>query len=61
VDRLEWIITRSAVPLTSSPNCDNTPISPIPNNTYGWGRMDAWAAFQHRQFKAWFYLQPIYR
>lgn len=61
VDRLEWIITRSAVPLSSSPNCDNTPVSPIPNNTYGWGRIDAWAAFHHRQFKAWFFLQPIYR
>jgi serine protease AprX len=61
VDRLEWIITRSAVPLTSSPNCDNTPVSPIPNNTYGWGRIDAWAAFQFRLFRPWAFLPTIYR
>jgi serine protease AprX len=61
VDLLEWIITRSAVPLTSSPNCDNTPISPIPNNTYGWGRIDARAAFQFRQFRTWMFLSWINR
>lgn len=44
VDLLEEIITQSAVPLTSTQTCGNVPGSSIPNNTYGWGRIDALAA-----------------
>jgi len=44
VDQIERIIERSAVPLTTSQNCGSIPGSTIPNNTYGWGRVDAWAA-----------------
>ncbi len=46
VDVLEDIIRRSAVPLTSTQNCGDIPGTHIPNNTFGWGRIDAWAAFQ---------------
>jgi len=46
VDALEWIITRTAVPRTTSQDCGNVSGSEIPNNTYGWGRIDALAASQ---------------
>jgi serine protease AprX len=46
VDALEALIERSAVPLTDSVTCGGVPGSNIPNNTYGWGRVDAWNAFQ---------------
>ena len=46
VDALEWMITRSALPLTSSQDCGDVPGSDIPNNVYGWGRIDALAASQ---------------
>lgn len=46
VDTLETIIRNSALHLTSSENCGGIPGSSIPNNTYGWGRIDAWEAYQ---------------
>lgn len=46
VDALEWIITHTAVPRTTSQECGGIPGSQIPNNTYGWGRIDALAALQ---------------
>jgi hypothetical protein len=33
------------VPLTTPETC-TIPGSQVPNNTYGWGRIDAWAAYQ---------------
>jgi subtilisin family serine protease len=48
VDLLETIITRSALPQTTTNGCGGLPIAAIPNNTYGWGRIDAWAAYQSR-------------
>ncbi len=35
------ILTRTAEPLTSEQTCNDVPGSDIPNNTYGWGRVDA--------------------
>jgi serine protease AprX len=43
-DAIEPIIEGSAVPRTSGQTCNGTPGSSIPNNTYGWGRVDALAA-----------------
>ena len=43
-DSIEPIITGSAVPRTDSQTCNGVPGSTIPNNTYGWGRVDALAA-----------------
>ena len=45
VDELESIIRLSAVPLTTPETC-TVPGNQVPNNTYGWGRIDAWAAYQ---------------
>lgn len=45
VDQIEAIIEHTAVPIPLSA-CDS---SGVPNNTYGWGRMDALAAVQSLQ------------
>ena len=45
VDNLENAINLTAVPRTSSQTCGGIPGSEIPNNTYGYGRIDSWAAF----------------
>ncbi|MFY9550991.1 MAG: S8 family serine peptidase, partial [Thermoanaerobaculia bacterium] len=44
-DAIEPILTASAVPRTTSESCGGVPGSQIPNNTFGWGRADALAAF----------------
>jgi len=46
VDVLENIITQSAVPRYTSQGCGGDTSTTLPNNTYGWGRIDAWAAYQ---------------
>jgi serine protease AprX len=47
VDSLETIIEQSAVPRTTTQTCGGVPGSTIPNNTYGWGRIDVLAAMQN--------------
>lgn len=47
VDRLEELITQTAFPLTSAQECGGVSGSSIPNNTYGYGRVDAWEALQN--------------
>ena len=47
VDTIEYIIRQSAQPRTTSQDCGGLPGSQVPNNTYGWGRIDAWEAVQH--------------
>jgi subtilisin family serine protease len=44
VDGIERIIEHTAVPRTSSQSCGGVLGTEIPNNTYGWGRVDALAA-----------------
>jgi subtilisin family serine protease len=58
VDQIEYIITHSAIPRTTTDGCGDLPAAAIPNNTYGWGRIDAWAAFQNR---FWYFFPSIYR
>ena len=40
----EEVIEQTAVPLTSSQGCGGIGSTEIPNNVYGWGRIDALAA-----------------
>lgn len=47
VDLIEQIIRETAVPLTSGQTCGGVPGSQIPNNTFGWGRINALTAVQH--------------
>jgi uncharacterized repeat protein (TIGR01451 family) len=44
VDLVEERIRHSAVPLTSGETCGGVPGSQIPNNTFGWGRINALAS-----------------
>lgn len=44
VDRIEEIIELSAVKLTSDQGCGEDTATSVPNNVYGWGRIDALAA-----------------
>ncbi len=45
VDTIEEIIEQTAVGLTSSQGCGGIGSTEVPNNVYGWGRIDALAAF----------------
>ncbi len=45
-DVIENIILSTARPLTTTETCGGIPGWQVPNNTYGWGRIDAWAAIQ---------------
>lgn len=46
VEVIESIIENTAVPKTSDQECNGTPGDVIPNNTYGYGRIDAVAAIE---------------
>ncbi len=43
---VESILRQTAVPLSSSQNCGEFVGTSIPNATFGYGRIDAWAAFR---------------
>lgn len=45
VDTIENVIRQSAVPLTTSQECGGVPGSQVPNNTFGWGRINALNAY----------------
>jgi subtilisin family serine protease len=40
IDRLELIITRMSIPKTSGETCGGISGTQVPNNTYGYGRID---------------------
>jgi uncharacterized repeat protein (TIGR01451 family) len=44
VDQMEELLRKTAVPLTSAQSCGGVPGSQIPNNVFGWGRIDVKAA-----------------
>ena len=46
VDRIEDIIEQTAVRKTTNEGCGGDSPTQVPNNTYGWGRIDALAAVQ---------------
>lgn len=46
VDTIENIIEQTAVPKTTDQNCGDIPGTQVPNNTYGYGRVDALAAVE---------------
>lgn len=46
VELIEDIIEQTAVPKTTDQQCGDVPGSEIPNNTYGYGRIDALAAVE---------------
>jgi uncharacterized repeat protein (TIGR01451 family) len=48
VSQIETILQSTAVPKTSTQTCGGVPGTDIPNNTYGWGRLDAYNAVASR-------------
>ena len=44
IEQLEELLRKTAVPRTSSQTCGGVPGSEIPNNVFGWGRLDVKAA-----------------
>jgi hypothetical protein len=40
IDATETLLEEYAIPRTTTQDCGNIPGSQIPNNTYGWGRID---------------------
>lgn len=51
IDLVEKIIRASSVPLTTTTPCGDDIVGvSVPNNTYGWGRIDAWQAYNFHQF-----------
>jgi subtilisin family serine protease len=46
VDALEQVIKESALPRFSTDGCGGDTLVSLPNYTYGWGRIDAVAAYQ---------------
>jgi serine protease AprX len=46
VDRIEDIIEQTAVPKTTAEGCGLDSPTQVPNNTYGWGRINALAAVE---------------
>jgi len=58
VDQIEQIIEHSAVPLTTDQICNGIPGTQVPNNTFGWGRIDALAAIQSVEHKLEISLKP---
>jgi serine protease AprX len=43
VDTTEWLITRTARPMTTTQTCGDDGADDVPNNVYGWGIVDALA------------------
>jgi subtilisin family serine protease len=46
VDAIEGVLTRTAEPRTSIQGCGDDGPSDVPNNEWGWGMLDAWAAVE---------------
>ena len=58
VDALESIIERSAAGIATSDGCGGDSPTAVPNNTYGWGRIDALAALERARAYAGLRITP---
>jgi len=50
VEQTEHFISHSAVPVTSNSQCGGIPDSLYPNNSSGWGRVDALIALYYGRY-----------
>lgn len=46
IDATEILLEENAVSLTTTQNCGSIPGAQVPNNTFGWGRLDIFSAVQ---------------
>lgn len=46
VDQVEQLITSTALPIPTTQTCGGIPGDRFPNHVVGWGRIDAWRAYQ---------------
>ena len=53
VAALENVLEQSAVHLTTTQGCGGDTSSSVPNNVYGWGRINALAAYNAACRRAW--------
>jgi uncharacterized repeat protein (TIGR01451 family) len=51
VDQIEWAIEQTAVSRTTNEGCGGDLPDEIPNNTYGWGRIDALAVANYHNIE----------
>lgn len=58
-DSIESVISRSSIPRTSSQDCGSIDSDLVPNNVYGWGRVDAWNAVQSALNTSFIYIPFI--
>jgi hypothetical protein len=54
VGEIEHLISASAVPVASNSLCGGIPDSVYPNNSSGWGRVDALFALMHGEFEVFY-------
>jgi serine protease AprX len=47
VGTIETLIEKFAVPRLATQDCGDLPGNQVPNNVYGWGRIDAWNTVSH--------------
>jgi hypothetical protein len=59
VDQVERLIRSSTVPVSSNSNCGGIPDTVYPNNSSGWGRVDALNALLHERNKLFFALTRL--
>ncbi len=53
IDTSGWILEQTALPLTTTEGCGGDGPTDVPNNTYGWGRLDILAAVEAARTGDW--------
>lgn len=59
VSTIESLITENAVPLTSMEDCGGISGDTIPNNTFGYGRIDAFQSYLDARLSIWYYFPVV--
>jgi subtilisin family serine protease len=64
VDLTGWLLEQTAMPITTTQGCGGDLPTDVPNNTYGWGRLDAYHAVSTTLMGGvtpdWISVDPLY-